>query len=201
MDETKKEPAVTKPVAVVQPLPAGRSPYSQIIFGVVIFTCGVIVGLALSALLIHRGVVKAVNAPAGIDPAVMTRHLDKRLGLTPAQKTAIEDILTEELATINTRRQEISAEMITQFETIRDRVSAELTDEQRELWLSNIESVRNKFAPLRRGRGSGNSPGTGNGAGRGRGMPGQGRGHLHEVSDEGGSSSADETSGEKTGEE
>lgn len=136
--------------------------YLQIIVGIIILSCGIVIGSG--ATLLHLKDRMIMRGPRPPLPDIIT-DIQSRYGLTQEQVEKVEDILGKGRETMRTLFEESRQKVEAEFQKISSEMKEILSPEQYEQW-------ENDFKSRRRGPGRFGPPG-GPGPGPGRFGPGR----------------------------
>jgi len=120
--------------------------WRPLLFVVVAFVCGAVVGGGLTArFLLHR-FIEGFQQPAIVAERIAGR-MDTFLDLDDTQQVAVRNILDAQVEEIIAIRNESIPEVLAVLRAGRDEVSEVLTPEQRKLWLQRWGNVASVLVP------------------------------------------------------
>ncbi|MBM3477080.1 MAG: hypothetical protein FJX75_27750 [Armatimonadetes bacterium] len=141
--------AVPEPeVGPAAPAPAARKPsrvWLQVFLGLAILGCGMVIGSGGTLLVGRRILNPPSRQPAQIG-RVISRHLTRRLNLTPPQQRQVRDLVRQHMERVNEIRQNGRRDAEQELDAMREDVAKVLTPQQAEAWRREFERLR-RWAP------------------------------------------------------
>ena len=129
--------------------------YLQIIVGIIILSCGIVIGLGMTLLRMKdRMMMRGPRPPL----MAIVQDIQTRYNLTPEQVEKVEEILGRRRERMHTQFDELRTKMEAEFQGLSAEMKEVLTPEQYERWENDFRSRRRgpgKFGP------SGPRPGPG----------------------------------------
>ncbi len=136
--------AVAESAAPAPPKSRSRVPV-QILLGIAILLCGMLIGAGATVLVGRTVIVPGGRPPAQASGAI-ARQMSRRLNLTPQQQTEVRRILREHMERVNQIRNEGRQEAKAEFDAMRDEVAKVLTPQQAQMWRREFDRMR-RLAP------------------------------------------------------
>jgi len=130
---------------VESPLPKRRRWWRDVVLGILLFACGVVVGgAAVSRFHAHRMLSVSQN---GIDRERMYHRLQRALDLNEEQAAKVRAIVGKGLDDLRAVRLRMRPEVEAALEGVRDEVAAVLDDTQKQKWESRFDQIRERWLP------------------------------------------------------
>jgi hypothetical protein len=114
------------PPAVASPR---RRPWRLLALGLLVFVCGVVSGVGLTAVVVGRRMHRVASHPDQLGRGLVQR-LDRRLGLSPEQRTRVEGLVEGH----RPRLLGLRASALVELGVLASEIQTVLTPEQRQRW-------------------------------------------------------------------
>lgn len=145
----------------------GRQIVLQIVVGMVILACGVIIGFSIAVLLYKN---KIVPPPGPRPPTrAVIEDMEARYNLTPEQAKKVEAAFSKRRETLRTLFEEFRTKSEAEFKTLSTEIKKILTPEQYVRWEQDFKRQRRPGPPWERGPGKPGERGPGRRGPDGRG--------------------------------
>jgi hypothetical protein len=124
--------------------PPRRKRWHLILAAVLILICGMIIGSALTVGIVVNRIHHFMHHP-GEAPERITRHLDRKLGLTEEQEKAIQRIVSDRHENLSAIREEVFPRIQSEFKAAEAEIRAVLDPEQKREWDTYTEHIRGRW--------------------------------------------------------
>ena len=121
--------------------------YLQIIVGIIILSCGIVIGSGMTFLRMKDRIMMRGPRPPLM---AIVEDIQTRYNLTPEQVEKVEEILGRRRETMHTQFEELRTKMEVEFQGLSAEMKEVLTPEQYERWENDFKSRRRgpgKFGP------------------------------------------------------
>ncbi|MBN1901344.1 hypothetical protein JW926_08485 [Candidatus Sumerlaeota bacterium] len=146
-DVVKDKNEIAQSETLTPSLRLKRSPaLRQIMLGIVIFLCGIIVGTGVTLLIARRIVIKALRNPEGMPQRITTR-MKKNLSLSDVQAEKVQQIISRHLGELNRIRKETHPRVRENLGRLKEEVADVLDEEQERKWRERFEKLESLFPP------------------------------------------------------
>ena len=141
MSETQTDTA-TRP----QP-PRRRSPWLSALLYLLLFGSGLVCGAGLTLIVVHRHMQQVVQHPE-VGFGAFARLMDRRLHLTPTQRTQIRGILRQRQTELQRVRRSVQPQVEKEFADLVKEIDQVLTPGQQGTWHRMVQRMRRWFPQL-----------------------------------------------------
>jgi uncharacterized membrane protein len=143
VSDAPEAPQPDEPLFPPAPAPPRSRVWPEVLLGLVILLCGIIIGAGGTVLV---GRVFLVPGQPDRTSREIARHVSQRLDLSPDQQKQVRQIVRQHIERVNQIRESGRQEAEKELALMRDDVAKVLTPEQAQAWRTEFERVR-RFAP------------------------------------------------------
>jgi hypothetical protein len=143
VSDVPEAPQPDKPLPPPAPAQARSRVWPEVLLGLVILLCGIVIGAGGTVLV---GRIFLVPGQPDRTSREIARHMSQRLDLTPDQQRQVRQIVRRHIERVTQIRESGRQEAEKELALMRDDVAKVLTPEQAQAWRTEFERMR-RFAP------------------------------------------------------
>ena len=132
--------STAKDGSMEQPRPRRRVWLSLIVY-LLIFTSGLVCGAGITAVMVQRHIKRVVHHPE-LAVEGFAKVLDRRLDLTPDQRTKVREILGRRQKAFQEYRRQVQPLVVKELRSLSSEIEAELNEDQKPTWRKMTSRMR-----------------------------------------------------------
>jgi hypothetical protein len=134
------------PSGVALPTARKSGRWRSVLLGLVIFTCGLVIGAGVAVVVVQKMVLHAITHPEEF-PQRVAQRLRSKLALTDEQASQVKAIITRRQKTIQAIRREFQPRLEQELDLTKEEVSAVLGPTKARQWQQRFEYFKRLWLP------------------------------------------------------